>query len=180
MFEVSYPPQNPHSPVLLQGFPLVFADTWISRSYRAAANRNQWMMHGITSAEFPSQYPAQQLTWEHTRPIPISEWLCSVTHLQDSPKIINIPTAEDRIHPTIQNPVLCLLHAPQDVGTQLQESSPSQVRTYFQSQHSISPAREKVSLWVCGCEWILCLEQHIQGPRDDHFRAFNQVLMPQV
>lgn len=79
MLEVLYPPQNPQSLVLLQGFPLVFADTWIS-SYRAAVNRNQWVMHGITSAEFPSQYPPQQLTWQHTRPILISEWLCSVTH----------------------------------------------------------------------------------------------------
>lgn len=98
MLEVFYPPPNPQSPVLLQGFPLVFTDTWIS-SHRAAVNRNQWVMQGFTSAEFPSQYPPQQLTWEHTRPIPISGWLCSVTHLQDSPKM-NIPTAEDRIGTT--------------------------------------------------------------------------------
>lgn len=148
--------------------------------HRAAVNRNQWMMQGVTSAEFPSQYPPQQLTWEHTRPSPICGWLCSVTHLQDSPKMMNIPTAEDWIGPTEPKSnalPACLPHWPQDVGTQLQETSPSQVtlpgavRTCFKAQHSFSPTRGKVLLRIHSCGWILCLEQHIQGPRDDLFRA---------
>lgn len=138
---------------------------------RDAINKNQWVRCAELqvqkiSKSMPST--AANLRAHHAaRSTSISKRLPSIRHLQDSPHIPHMSTAEQgrtsATEPKCGIPTACLSSWPQDIGAQLQETFPSRVtlpgavRTYFKSQHAISPGTEKVSLWIHGHRQLLSL-----------------------